>query len=96
MSEIVTENLLDKHETSPQALYHLSATYRCISQRLQRNVAPSDMTIAAVVSMAIHEDLKGQPARSKVHIDGLQQLVELRGGIDCFGANCVLLHKMCR
>jgi hypothetical protein len=96
MSEIIIKDLQDKHETSPRALYHLSVTYRCISERLQRDVTPSDMTIAAVVSMAIHEDFKGQPARSKVHIDGLQHLVELRGGIDYLDANNMLLHKICR
>lgn len=96
MSELITDKLQDKDETSPKALHHLSATYRCISQRLQRDASPSDATIASVVSMAIHEDFKGQPARSKVHIDGLQQLVVLRGGIDFINTNILLLQKICR
>jgi hypothetical protein len=96
MSEVSMDSLLGRRETSPQALQHLSNTYRCIRQNIQKNATPSNATIAAVMSMAIHEDLKGHPDRSKIHIDALCHLVELRGGLDEFEAIQVLVQKMCR
>jgi hypothetical protein len=96
MSEVTVDALLGRQETSPQALQHLSNTYRCISENLQKDKIPSDPTIAAVLTMALHEDLRGQPGRSEVHIDALQRMVELRGGITQFGSNHVLIHKICR
>ncbi len=96
MSAVCVDSLLGRQETSLKTLQHLSKAYRCINQNLQKFETPSDLTIAAVMSMAIHEDLRGQPGRSKVHVDALQRMVELRGGIAQFGANRVLLQKICR
>ena len=96
MAEVNEDSLSGRHETSPRALQHLSNTYRCIKQNLERDGTPSDSTIAAVMSMAIHDDIRGQPARSKVHVDALHQMVELRGGINQFRDNRLLLQKFCR
>jgi hypothetical protein len=96
MSEVCVDSLLGKRETSPLALQHLSNTYRCIKRNLQTHRIPSDSTIASVVSMAIHEDLRGHPDRSKVHIDALQRMVEIRGGIAQFRSNRALCMKLCR
>lgn len=96
VSEAAVDAHLGKKDASVRTLYHLSNAYRCISQNLQKGGTPSDPTLAAVVSMAIHEDLKGQPARGKVHMDALQQMVELRGGVAQLRITTVLLHKMCR
>jgi hypothetical protein len=96
MSEVCVDSLLGRKESSPQTLYHLANTYRCIKENLDKRGMPSDSTISAVMSMAIHEDLKGQPDRSKIHVDALQQLVQLRGGIAQFRDNKLLLQKTCR
>lgn len=96
MSEAALDTRLGKQESSPRTLSHLSNAYRCISQNLKDHDTPSDPTLASVVSMAIHEDLRGHPARGKIHIDALQQLIDIRGGVDQLGINLVLLHKMCR
>jgi hypothetical protein len=96
MSEVCVDSLLGRNETSPQALQHLSNTYRCIKQNLEKHRTPPDSTIAAVMSMAIHEDLRGQPSRSKVHVDALERMVELRGGIGWFIDHQMLLQKICR
>jgi hypothetical protein len=90
------DSLLGRHETSTRALRHLSNSYRCIKQNLESNGTPSDSTVAAVMCMAIHEDLRGHPCRSKVHVDALQRIVELRGGIAQFAGNRVLVQKICR
>lgn len=96
MSEVCVDSLLGRNETSLQALQHLSNTYRCIKQNLEKYRTPPDSTIAAVMSMAVHEDLRGQPGRSKVHVDALERMVELRGGIDWFKDHQMLLQKICR
>jgi hypothetical protein len=90
------DSLLGKQETSPRVLQHLSNTYRCIRQNIQRDVTPSNPTIAAVMSMAIHEDLRGHSERSRIHVEALYHLVERRGGLDEFEARSVLVQKICR
>lgn len=96
MSKVCEDSLQGRQDISPQALQHLSNTYRCIKQNLQKNGTPSDSTVAAVMSMAIHDDLRGQPDRGKVHVNALQRMVELRGGITQFEANRALVQKICR
>src|SRR3954452_4154204 len=96
MSEAMIDTLSGKEETSPRALQHLSQKYRCIRQNIRRDRNPSDATIGAVMSMALHEDLRGHADRSKVHMDALQRMVELRGGLTQIADNRVFLHKIYR
>jgi hypothetical protein len=90
------DSILGKRETSPQAIKHLSNSYRCIRRNLQNNTTPTDPTIAAVMSMAIHDDLTGHPERSIIHIDALCHLIKRRGGLDKFEIRQVLVQKICR
>lgn len=96
MSEVMVDALCGRQETSPRALQHLSMTYRSIVGNLQSQAIPSNGTTSAVVSMAIHEDLRGHPERSKVHMEALARIVELWGGVDQFQFNKLLLLKLCR
>ena len=96
MSSVQEDSLLGRHQTSQRALWHLSNTYRCIRQNLEKHRTPSDSTVAAVMSMAIHEDLVGHPGRSKVHLEALQHIVELCGGITDLTDNQLLRQKICR
>jgi hypothetical protein len=95
MSEVCKDSFIGKQDTSPRALRYLSSTYRSIAQNIENGGVPSDSTIAAVMSMALHEDFRRQPSRSRVHIDALQRLIELRGGVKALEA-VVLLQKVCR
>ncbi|KAK2742261.1 hypothetical protein FQN55_007930 [Onygenales sp. PD_40] len=96
MAEICGDSLMGRTDTSPRALIHLSHTYRCIKRNLENDSLPSDSTIAAVMFMAVYDDLTGQPARSKVHVEALYRMVELRGGLDQLKANRLVLQKVCR
>ncbi|KAK2787327.1 hypothetical protein FQN53_005486 [Emmonsiellopsis sp. PD_33] len=69
---------------------------RIIERNLENDSLPSDSTIAAVMFMAVYDDLTGQPARSKVHVEALYRMVELRGGLDQLKANRLVLQKVCR
>jgi hypothetical protein len=96
MAEVCKDSILGNSEASSQALEYLSTTYRCIYHNLRDADTVSDSTIAAVMSMALHEDFRGQPGRSKVHIDALERLVDLRGGITALEIVLILVQKICR
>ncbi|KAK2811632.1 hypothetical protein FQN50_001974 [Emmonsiellopsis sp. PD_5] len=96
MAEICGDSLIGRTDTSPRALIHLSHTYRCIGRNLENGSLPSDSTIAAVMFMAVYDDLTGQPERSKIHVEALYRMVELRGGLDQLKANRLILQKVCR
>ncbi|KAI1343676.1 hypothetical protein F5Y15DRAFT_173984 [Xylariaceae sp. FL0016] len=68
-------------EESMEALRHLNCSLRMINQRLSSMNAPSDPTLAAVLAVAQHERIKGSYQQALVHMNGLQQMIELRGGI---------------
>ena len=96
MCEMMSSYMSSTWEASPKVLYHLSNAYRCIKRNLQTQKVPSDETVASIMSIAIHEDLKGQPERSKVHMDALWQIVHIRGGIRQLRNNPALCCKVCR
>ena len=96
MAEVCMDSMFGRTETSTQALQHLSKTYRCIKENLGKSGTPADSTVAAVMSMAIQEDLRGQPLRSRVHVDALERIVELRGGIPELEHDKLLVQKICR
>jgi hypothetical protein len=83
-------------DNSEVILKYLSKTYRCINRDLHGNKKPSDPTVAAVMSIAIHEDLLGQSEKSEVHINALSTMVNIRGGLGEFKKNRFLIHKICR
>lgn len=57
---------------------------------------PSNGTIAAVVSLALMADKFGDVDSAEKHIQGLSQMVNLRGGIKSFQTNPQLQLKICR
>jgi hypothetical protein len=81
---------------SKELLKHLGNTYRCINRNLQQREIPCDPTVAAVMSLVIHEHLLSEQNKSKVHMDALSRMVSLRGGLADFEGNRMLLQKICR
>lgn len=79
---IAAKNLLTTNsEDSTEGLSHLSDSLRLVNQRLSGGEALSDMTLASVVAMLQYERMCGQYDQGLIHFRGLQQMVELRGGI---------------
>lgn len=60
---------------------HMSQALRLINERLSGNDAVSNQTIAAVVAMVLYERQQGQFRRGLIHVKGLRQMTELRGGL---------------
>lgn len=90
------DSIMNASKESQEVLKYLGKTYRGVNRRIQEDEMPADSTIAAVMSMAIHEDLLGRSKSKKAHIDALYQLVDIRGGIGAFEENKMLMQKLCR
>ena len=96
LSEQVANLHVDRDEISLQRLHHLANTYRLINRDLEKTRIPSDSTIAVTVSLTIHEDLRYQFGTTKMHLNALERMVNLRGGLDRFSENWILSQKLCR
>ncbi|KFY90540.1 hypothetical protein V500_05144 [Pseudogymnoascus sp. VKM F-4518 (FW-2643)] len=73
--------LIGEKDDPNEVIRHLSQTFRLVNERLSRNDAVSDATIAVVVIMAQHERLRGNHREGLVHVGGLERMVQLRGGV---------------
>ncbi len=81
---------------SVQALKYLANTYSCVNQDLQQHSTPSESTYAVIVSLAVHGNLTDNLGVSRVHLEALKVMLDLRGGIEAFSSNWMLWHKICR
>ena len=66
---------------SSRTLYHITKAYGLVNSKLSSNDFISDKAIAAVVSLAIYQQIHHQYAVGLVHLHGLYRMIELRGGI---------------
>ncbi|RHZ53930.1 uncharacterized protein CDV56_107306 [Aspergillus thermomutatus] len=96
-SILCLNNLVTKQEGILQAMSHISHTFRLINQRLSRQEAISDTTMAVIVSMAQYERHQDQYRRGLVHIQGLQRMAQLQGGVlQLLKSHHILVQKMLR
>ncbi|KAK1570167.1 uncharacterized protein LY79DRAFT_527324 [Colletotrichum navitas] len=70
-----------KPATSPRALHHVCQAYSLVNLKLSGPHAVSDSAIAAVVTLAIYQQIHQQHATGLIHLKGLHRMIELRGGI---------------
>jgi hypothetical protein len=66
---------------TPEAMRHLAYSLRLVNQKLLGDEATSDTTVMAVIGMTQYERLSGHHRRGLVHLDGLEHMVNLRGGM---------------
>ena len=81
MSVTILNTLSIEQEDPTEAMRHLSQTICLVNKRLSGNDAVSDKTLAVVVAMAQYARLQGQHRQGLIHLEGLQRMVELRGGV---------------
>jgi Fungal specific transcription factor domain len=68
----------------PRYMKHKLAAIRLVNQRLTDPIeATKDESLAAVTALASAETGFGTKEEAKHHMDGLEILVEMRGGIEC-------------
>jgi hypothetical protein len=75
------DNLVSQPEGKLLAMRHASHTFRLVKQKIYGQSAVTDLTIAAIVSMAQYEHHQNQFQQGSVHLQGLWQIAQLRGGI---------------
>ncbi|KAI0468179.1 hypothetical protein F4859DRAFT_216954 [Xylaria cf. heliscus] len=83
MSVAAAASLPVARQESTEALRHLSRSLRLVNQRLaeDRELALSDTTLGVVIVMTQHERLLGYHHHALIHFEGLQRIIDLRGGI---------------
>ncbi|KAK6067687.1 cytochrome P450 [Seiridium cupressi] len=84
-------------EDSAESMRHLTRTFRLVNQKLSGNEATADTTFAAVVAMTQYERMRGKHEQGLIHLNGLQRLTGMRGGIRQLARNHpALTQKMFR
>lgn len=66
---------------SPKTLHHIAKAYELVNARLSGPERVSDSAIAAVISLVMYQQVHNQHSAGLVHLDGLYQMIGLRGGI---------------
>ncbi|RYP11329.1 hypothetical protein DL764_000147 [Monosporascus ibericus] len=66
---------------SSKALYHISKAYGLVNLKLSGPESVSDNAIAAVVTLAIYQQIHQQHSTGLIHLNGLYRMIQLRGGI---------------
>ncbi|KAK2616451.1 hypothetical protein QQS21_000693 [Conoideocrella luteorostrata] len=92
------EFFLGNGHSSPKALYNQSHMFHAVNERLQGENAISNSTIAIVLSLIHHEQIKNEQSSAAVHNRGLEMLIRLRGGLHKLEAdgNILLIMKVCK
>ncbi|KAK6539159.1 hypothetical protein TWF694_009403 [Orbilia ellipsospora] len=94
---LVGSSMGPRLKESTRTLKHLGQTYRCVNRNLREEIVPSNATVAVVMSITMHNNLLRAPGGAEPHLNALQRMVEMRGGINQFAApSRMLLHKICR
>ncbi|KAH7364136.1 hypothetical protein BKA65DRAFT_490504 [Rhexocercosporidium sp. MPI-PUGE-AT-0058] len=67
---------------SPDSVYHKAKAIQIVNRRLRKPIPEcTDATITAVACLALFEQLTGPISSAKIHMDGLEAMVDTRGGI---------------
>lgn len=79
------------------AIHHLNKTLHTLGENLAGGeLATSDSTISTVLTLAILSDVMNDNGAAKKHMQGLYQLVQVRGGIPGLRHNPELQSKVLR
>jgi hypothetical protein len=82
---------------SPTALFHEGKTLQLLQDRINDpQLAIRDTTIAVVVTLVMVSALVGHVSVVKKHMQGLNQIITLRGGMRELEKNAQLQIKVCR
>lgn len=82
---------------SPLAILHFQKGLRMLRERLSGDDAESktsDATIGAVQKLASAAHFDGDYEASKQHIEGIHQMIDLRGGLQAFKSSGLLLEVL--
>ncbi|KFY38225.1 hypothetical protein V494_04482 [Pseudogymnoascus sp. VKM F-4513 (FW-928)] len=78
-----------------RGLKHLQAAISIVNQRIMEHTSVKSLgTLAVVAGIALLEKGAGNHDHWRVHMQGLKQLVELHGGVECLSSEPLLLNKI--
>jgi len=91
------DRILRRQENSinPAAMLHFQKGLSILRERLLGNddeMKVSDSTISVVLKLASTAHFDGNYQASKQHMKGLRQMVDLRGGLDVFNGNSLIME----
>lgn len=82
---------------SPRTRLYLGKTMKLLQKQIQDCHMPlHDSTVAVVISLAMIADAVGDSTACKTHVEGLKQIVRIRGGLSSFRNNRHIQMKICR
>lgn len=64
------------------SIQHMSRSLQLINSRLGTDDSVADINIAVVVVMTQYTRMSGQLDECRIHLDGLQKMVQMKGGIN--------------
>ncbi|KAH9907280.1 hypothetical protein F4778DRAFT_721253 [Xylariomycetidae sp. FL2044] len=70
-----------KPRSSHNTLHHISRAYSLVNLKLSSPESVSDAAIAAVILIALYDQIHRQPSAGSIHLRGLYRMTQLRGGI---------------
>ncbi|KUJ22606.1 uncharacterized protein LY89DRAFT_305626 [Mollisia scopiformis] len=94
VSSVHDAGLRGKRGTS-ESLYYKAQTIKLLNKSLRDSeAAVSDETLAAVLLLTHVVSLIGEPNEAEIHMNGLRQMMVLRGGIQHYTLDGVFLHML--
>ncbi|KUJ17475.1 uncharacterized protein LY89DRAFT_54360 [Mollisia scopiformis] len=78
-------------KNATESVYYLMKSISAVKEDLASSSKQvSDSTIATVASLANIENLDGNPQSAILHLNGMKQMVDMRGGLDSLGMRGIL------
>lgn len=96
LSEVCLRVYSGQQRASIKATQQLLQAYRLVNSRLSGENATSDCTIAAVVYLSLYERIQGNFHLGQIHVKGLKNMIDQRGGVARLAQNSHLIHKIFR
>jgi hypothetical protein len=84
-----------KAKTNPTAMLHFQKGLRILRERLlgqDDEIKISNSTISVVLKLASTAHFEGEYQAAKQHMEGLRQMVDLRGGLNAFKGSKLLME----
>ncbi|KUL85903.1 hypothetical protein ZTR_06407 [Talaromyces verruculosus] len=81
LSTTAIDSLSERSSPSRDAIHHLCQTLRLVNKKLSENKLASMSTIATVLMLAQYERHQSEQYQGLVHLNGLQRLISVRGGV---------------
>ena len=90
------EFVFGSEAVSLEAIYHLRKAVGLVNQKLGTSEALSNSSISVVNFMIVQGMYKEEHPSAEIHSNGLQKMIELRGGLSRLGEDPTLLLKICK